>query len=71
MKLYDIGFRGALPTFKESLIADRKLRVQVGNSFSDLEGQLEGVPLSWPVLKELPQKLVAPLDSKLVPRKEQ
>ena len=43
-KLYDIGLRGALPTFIRGFLADRKFRVRVGGSYSDLMTQLEGVP---------------------------
>lgn len=44
MKLYDIGLKGALTTLMQSFLPNRKFRARVGNSFSKLEDQLEGVP---------------------------
>nr|BDT63038.1 MAG: hypothetical protein [Trachysalambria curvirostris nimavirus] len=44
MKLHDIGLRGALPTFVQNFLTERKFRVRVGDSLSDQYVQQEGVP---------------------------
>ena len=42
--LHELGFRGELPLFIQSFLANRTFKVKVGNSFSSLHSQEEGVP---------------------------
>ena len=43
-KLYDIGLRGELPIFVANLLAERTFRVKVGNEYSEIFNQENGVP---------------------------
>ena len=42
--LHEIGLRGELPLFIKSFLSNRKFKVKIGNSFSSLHNQEEGVP---------------------------
>ena len=42
--LFDFGLKGRLPNFIDNFLSDRKFKVRVGTTLSDLEGQEEGVP---------------------------
>ena len=42
--IHKLGFRGRLPTFIESFLADRAMQVRVGSTLSDLYDQEQGVP---------------------------
>ena len=43
-KLFDIGLRGELPIFVANLLSERTFRVKVGNEYSDIFNQENGVP---------------------------
>ena len=42
--IHKLGLRGRLPTFIESILADRTMQVRVGSTLSDLYDQEQGVP---------------------------
>ena len=42
--LSDFGLKGKLPHFIDNFLSNRKFKVRVGTTFSDLQGQEEGVP---------------------------
>ena len=42
--LHSMGMRGKLPFFIKSFLSERKFRVRVGSTFSNLHKQEEGVP---------------------------
>ena len=42
--LHSMGLRGRLPNFIKSFLSDKKFRVRVGSTFSNLHKQEEGVP---------------------------
>ena len=44
MTLHESGLRGELPMFIKAFLANRKFKVKVGNTFSTLHSQEEGVP---------------------------
>ena len=42
--IHESGLRGELPKFIRAFVANRKFKVKVGNTFSTLHNQEEGVP---------------------------
>ena len=42
--LHEYGFRGELPLFIQAFLKNRRFKVKIGNTFSSLHSQKEGVP---------------------------
>ena len=43
-KLHDFGLRGNLPLFLRGFLSNRRIKVRVGNSYSDEKAVIEGIP---------------------------
>ena len=47
--LRNVGLKPRLPNFIKAFLSDRKFRVRIGSTLSNIQNQVEGVP-QWSIL---------------------